>query len=298
VNATPSGWISLHGDALDVAIDPQGAQLSVLRDAAGHDLLWNGDPSVWKGRAPILFPIVGALNGGHYRWHDQRFALPRHGFARDRRFEVVSSDPQAAVLRQTDDASTHAKYPFSFDLEVAFRLDGSRLTTTASVHNSGDFPLPASLGFHPALRWPLPGGSARSEHYLEFEQDEPAPIRRLDAQGLLTPALHPTPVQGRRLMLDDALFVDDVVIFDQFSSRSLVYASNSGPRVRVEFPDATHLGLWTKPGAGFLCIEPWRGVADPQDYTGEFDDKPGVFMVEPGGSESLTMTCELQTAAF
>lgn len=294
---TPSGWICLHSDALDVAIDPLGAQLSVLRDAAGQDLLWHGDAAVWKGRAPILFPIVGTLNGGHFRWQGQRFALPRHGFARERRFQVIRSDAHAALLRQTGDAATHAKYPFSFVLEVAFHLDGGRLTTIASVINSGDFALPASLGFHPALRWPLPQGSARGEHHLEFEHDEPAPMRRLDARGLLTPIPHPTPVQGRRLLLDDALFVDDVMIFDRFTSRSLVYGSNAGLRIRVEFPDATHLGLWTRPGAGFICIEPWRGVADPAGFAGGFGDKPGVFMVEPGGSQELTMTIELLAAA-
>lgn len=290
MNATPSGWISLHSDALDVAIDPQGAQLSQLRNAAGQDLLWNGDPSVWKGRAPILFPIVGALNGGHYRWRGQRFALPRHGFARDRRFDLVRSDTHAALLRQFDDGGTHTRYPFSFELDVAFALAGNCLSVIASVCNTGEFPLPASLGFHPALRWPLPHGAARADHFLEFEQDEPAPIRRLDSAGLLTPALHATPVRGRRLLLEDSLFVEDVVIFDHLASRGLTYGAGSGPRIKVEFPDATHLGLWTRPGAGFICIEPWRGVADPVGYTGEFSDKPGIFMVEPGRSERLTMT--------
>lgn len=289
---TPSGWICLHSDALDVAIDPQGAQLSMLRDAAGNELLWHGDPAVWKGRAPILFPIVGALNGGHYQWCRQRFALPRHGFARDRRFAVVASNARAALFRQSGDSTTHARYPFAFELDVAFEVAGARLTTLATVRNNGEIALPASLGFHPALRWPLPYGAPRADHYLEFEQDEPAPIRRLNAEGLLTPTLHATPMRGRRLMLDDALFVDDVVIFDQLASRSLTYGANSGPRIRMEFPDATHLGLWTRPGAGFICIEPWRGVADPVGYTGDFGDKPGVFRVEPGGSQQLTMIIE------
>jgi galactose mutarotase-like enzyme len=289
---TPSGWICLHSDGLDVAIDPQGAQLSTLRDAAGNDLLWNGDPAVWKGRAPILFPIVGALNGGQYRWRGQRFALSRHGFARDRRFEVVNNDAHCAVLRLGDDGTTHTKYPFGFELDVAFHVAGRRLTSVATVRNTGDIALPASVGFHPALRWPLPFGAARGAHFLEFEQAEPAPVRRLDAQGLLTPTAHATPVRGRRLALDDALFQDDVVIFDHFNSRSLTYGAITGPRIRVGYPDATHLGLWTRPGAEFICIEPWRGVADPAGYCGEFSDKPGVFMVAPGCSEQLTMTIE------
>jgi galactose mutarotase-like enzyme len=152
--------------------------------------------------------------------------------------------------------------------------------------------LPASLGFHPGFPWPLPSGAARAAHFLEFEHDELAPIRRLDAQGLLTAARHATPIRGRRLLLDDALFRDDVIILDQFASRSLTYGADSGPRIRVEFPDATHLGLWTRPGAPFICIEPWRGVADPQGFDGELDRKPGIFLVPPGASEALTMHVE------
>lgn len=290
-------FVELPGSAgLSAAIDPEGAQLSVLRNAAGEDLLWNGDPAFWKGRAPILFPIVGALNGGHFRWRGQRFALPRHGFARNRPFELIRSDNESALFRQTDGSSTHARYPFAFELDVEFRISGRCLTTTATVRNSGDQALPASVGFHPALRWPLPGGQARSEYHIEFECDEPAPIRRLDADGLLLPESFASPVQGRRLALDDALFAPDVLIFDQFNSRSLVYGAGTGPRIKVGYPDATHLGLWTKPGAGFLCIEPWRGVADPVGFAGEFSDKPGVFLVEPDQTRQLTMTIELLDA--
>ena len=85
-------------------------------------------------------------------------------------------------------AARTPEYPFGFELDVAFHLAGCRLTIMASVRNTGEFPLPASLGFHPALRWPLPYGAARADHYLEFEQDEPAPIRRLDAARSAHPA--------------------------------------------------------------------------------------------------------------
>ena len=290
---TPSDWIPLNNEALSLAIDPQGAQLSMLRDATGHELLWNGDPAVWKGRAPVLFPIVGALNAGRYRWQGRTYPLSRHGFARDRRFELVNSSDRAVLFRQRDDAATRDVYPFAFELDVGFRLDGTRLQVQATVRNPGDAPLPASVGFHPALRWPLPNAGARTAHYLEFESDEPAPVRRLDAQGLLTPTRHASPVRGKRLALHDALFTDDVVIFDQLHSRSLIYGAATGARIKVEYPDATYQGLWTKPGAGFICIEPWRGVADPQAFAGEFTAKPGVFMVAPGSSQQLTMTLEL-----
>lgn len=292
MSPSPSGWIRLHSDSLTAEIDPQGAQLSVLRDAGHRELLWHGDPSVWKGRAPILFPIVGALNAGQYRWRGARHALGRHGFARDRRFTLVRQAAQETVLRLADDAQTREVYPFAFELDVTFRMADRQLLVEARVRNTGAAPLPASLGFHPGFCWPLSAGAARGAHFLEFAVDEPAPIRRLDAQGLLTPERHATPVRGRRLPLDDALFRDDVIILDRFASRSVVYGADHGPRVRVDFPDATHLGIWTRPGAPFICIEPWRGVADPQGFEGELDTKPGVFLVPPGGSEALTMRVE------
>jgi galactose mutarotase-like enzyme len=172
---------------------------------------------------------------------------------------------------------------------VAFRLEGSGLVVEASVRNTGTEPMPASLGFHPAFRWPLPYGEARAEHFIEFENEEPSRVRRLDADGLLTDGRHPTPVQGRRLTLQDELFTHDVVIFDQLRSRHLTYGAAAGPRLQVSFPNATHLGLWSKPGAGFVCIEPWRGVADPAGFAGSLNDKPGVFRVAQGARQSLLM---------
>ena len=289
-----SSTIRIASDTLTTEIDPLGAQLSLLRDAAGNDLLWNGDPAFWTGRAPVLFPIVGALAGGHFRLGSERYALPRHGFARGLPFEVVEATAQRARFRLVETPATRAVYPFRFVLELTFDIAGARLSITATVHNPADTPLPASVGFHPALRWPLPGGGDRAAHQLTFEVDEPSPIRRLDAAGLLRPDALPTPVEGRTLMLGDELFRDDVVIFDRLRSRSLRYGSGQGATVKLGFPDASHLGLWTKPGAGFLCIEPWRGLADPAGFAGPLAEKPGVFLVSPGGSESLRMTLEIE----
>lgn len=285
----PADWIRLHSKTFTAEIDPQGAQLSVLRDVTRRDLLWNGDATFWNGRAPILFPIVGALNDGHYAWKRERYPLSRHGFARGRRFEVIRHSAEEALFRQVADAGTLKVYPFPFELDVLFRLEANALAIEATVRNTGRETMPASLGFHPALRWPLPYGEARESHYLEFEHEEPGHIRRLDSQGLLTEQRHDTPVQGRRLMLTDALFADDVVIFDHLKSRRLTYGAAIGPRLEVSFPNSTHLGLWSKPGAGFVCIEPWRGVADPVNFQGSLNDKPGIFRVAPGASQSLRM---------
>lgn len=156
--------------------------------------------------------------------------------------------------------------------------------------------MPASLGFHPAFRWPLPPSRSRAAHAIRFEHDEPSPIRRLDRFGLLHPEPRPTPVQGRRLVLEDALFAEDVVIFDDLRSRRLHYGPESGPGIELGFPDARYLGVWTRPGAGFVCLEPWRGIADPAVFSGELDAKPGINLLAPGEALKLTMTLAVTPA--
>jgi galactose mutarotase-like enzyme len=285
--------VSLSSAGLSAQIDPLGAQLSVLRDHAGRDLLWNGDPSVWAGRAPLLFPIVGALAGGAYRIDSKPYHLPRHGFARRSAFQVAESSATSAVFRLKADDVTFQLYPFSFQLDVQFALDDATLSMTALIRNLGARKMPASFGYHPAFRWPLPYGQERSAHVIEFASDEPSPVRRLDKDGLLMPERFSTPVVQRRLALQDALFQNDVIIFDDLRSRSVTYGATDGPRIQLSFPDAPYLGVWTKPQANFICIEPWHGVADPQGYAGNFSAKPGVFMVAPGASMAAKLAIKL-----
>jgi galactose mutarotase-like enzyme len=291
-----SNWVSLESSQLSAEINPLGAQLSTLRDFAGRDLLWDGDPAVWAGRAPLLFPIVGALAGGSYRLGSKSYPLARHGFARGKNFELVQSAPHTAAFRLRADQSTLQIYPFLFELEVHFTLQGPTLSVTTSVRNRGDDTLFASFGYHPAFRWPLPFGLPRSSHFIEFSDDEPAPIRRLDSDGLLTPDRLATPVLARKLALEDSLFRDDAVIFDRIRSRSVSYGTAEGPRIQVSYPDAPYLGIWTKPNAHFVCIEPWHGIADPAGFAGDFKAKPGVFRVEASAPKEIRMAITVVSA--
>ncbi len=282
--------IRIASDALSAEINPLGAELHALRDAELRDLQWDGDAAFWTGRAPILFPIVGMLANDRYRVGGQTYRLPKHGFARRKLFEVLETTADHAVLRLSADEETLAVYPFRFELDVGFAVEAATLTLTAKVRNLDRTPMPASFGFHPALRWPLPFGRPRAEHRLTFAEDEPAPIRRIDTDGLLTPTPHPTPVEGQAMRLKDELFETDAVIFDQLRSHSVRLGAGEGPALEVRFPDTPYLGVWTKPGAPYICIEPWHGVADPQGYEGDFFDKPGVFVVDPGDEKVMALS--------
>jgi galactose mutarotase-like enzyme len=288
-----SNLISIGSNRLTAEIDPLGAQLFSLKDAQHRDLLWNGDPAVWSGRAPLLFPIVGTLAGSAYRLSGQSFQLPRHGFARGSFFALLESTPSSATFSLLCSEATERLYPFRFELRMHYAISQASLSLHAAVRNLGEIQMPASFGYHPGFRWPLPYGRPKSEHYIDFADLEPEPIKRLTPAGLLSATAHPTPVVGGRLILDDELFREDVIIFDALRSRSMSYGAASGPRLQMSFDDASYLGIWTKPGAGFVCLEPWHGIADPEGFSGEFTEKPGVFLVAPGHERDVRMQIAL-----
>jgi galactose mutarotase-like enzyme len=203
--------------------------------------------------------------------------------------------PDRAVFRLGDSESTRAQYPYSFRLDVVHAVAGTKLTTTATVTNTDGEPIPVAFGFHPAFRWPLPGGADRLAHVIDFAQEEPEPIARIDADGLIARE-EVTPVKRRRLALADALFDDDALIFLGLASRSLRYgpADGGSPALKIDFEGMPDLGIWTKPGgAPFLCIEPWSGYASPADFSGPLMEKPGSIALAPGLSKTFTMSVEL-----
>lgn len=285
--------VTIASAALEAEIALLGAELVRLDTRSGESLLWNGDPAFWNGRAPLLFPIVGTLAGGRFRHGGKDYALPRHGFARRSRFAIVDRCASEVTLRLEASDETRAVWPFAFRLDVTHALDGARLTTTAAVTNLSDETMPTSFGFHPAFRRPLPGAGPAGDHVVRFAKPEPAPVRRLDADGLVDPAPRPTPVAGDRLPIDDALFFEDALIFDALASRSLTFGTDAA-RLAVAFDGMPHLGLWSKPGAPFLCIEPWQGHSDPAGFTGTLAEKPGTVAVLPGETRRFAMSVALE----
>ena len=283
--------IEIGSGQLTAAINPFGAELSSLKDADGRELMTDADPAFWRGRAPILFPIVGRLNDDVLWVDGASYRMEKHGFARRSAFDPVDVAPNGAKFRMTDNVMTREAYPFPFILEIGFVIDGATLRMTATIGNTGDAPMPTSFGWHPAFAWPLPYGGARADHRIVFDRDESGMLKGLNADGLVAMD-RPTPVQGNTLPLADALFEDDALIWNPVASRALRYGPPEGPWLDIAW-DAPRLGIWTKPGARYVCVEPWHGIADPVGYDGDFRDKPGVFEIAPGASWQCQMRVTL-----
>lgn len=75
---------TISNNLLICQISEQGAELKSLVSTINHDeYIWQADPAIWAGSAPILFPVVGRLNGEGYHYQGKYYAIPLHGFARE-----------------------------------------------------------------------------------------------------------------------------------------------------------------------------------------------------------------------
>lgn len=290
-------FVTISSGELTARINPFGAELWSLTDTLGREYMTDADPAFWTGHAPLLFPIVGALADNTYRVDGRAFTLPKHGLARRSMFEVVDAGETHALFRLADSEESRKAYPFAFVLDMTFRLEGKSLHMEARVSNPGEETMPFSFGFHPAFAWPLPGGAAKGDHAIAFEQGEPQPVCRIDpATGLLLPEPFATPVEGHLLRPDAGLFEDDALIWERLSSRSLTFGAAGAAQLSIAFPDTPMLGIWQKPGAAYLCIEPWQGIADPLGFAGDFREKPGIIALSPGEARSFRMDVAVLSA--
>lgn len=284
--------IAIASKCMTAEISRHGAELVRLQDRDGKDLLWNGCEKWWTGRAPLLFPIVGRLPHDTALIDGETFAMRQHGFARNRQFSIVGASASKCILLLASDEETRQQFPFDFVLEVAFVIEDADLRIDATVFNKSPRTMPVSFGFHPAFRWPLPFGGSRQDHEIIFEEPECAPILRV-TDGLLDMTASTEVFEGKTLLPDDAMFLPGALIFDQLKSRSVSFGVREKPSIRVRFANMPHLGVWTKPGAGFLFIEPWQGYAAPVGFSGELRDKPGGVLLAADASMKFAIEISL-----
>ena len=286
-------FITITSGELTAKIAVQGAELTSFTDQQGRELMSSGDPAYWRGRAPLLFPIVGRLNEDILRLGENIYSMQKHGFARRSDFRIVETSEDTILLRLNQTEQTLVQYPFPFEMDARFQLESNTLRQTVTIRNTGANDMPFSFGFHPAFAWPLPFGGSRGDHSITFAEDEPANLCRVTPYGTIGTSAAATPVDGRNIALADGLFCDDALVWRELNSRALTYGSPNFPHLDIAFPDTPWLGIWTKPGAAFVCIEPWAGMADPGGYNGDFRDKPGIISLPSGEERSFRMDVSL-----
>lgn len=244
---------------------------------AGHRLTWRGDPAVWPGVAPVLFPVCGWSRDGAIRVGKTRHPMPVHGFAAQSLFEAAQVNSSELCFSLRADVETRAHYPFEFTLEVSYRLSETALDVILRVGNAGSGPMPYACGLHPGFVWERGKGA----HQLLFEAEESARVPVIVPGGLFSQVTRPVALRGRVLNLAEDLFSAEALCFLDTASRRFSFAGPGG-RLDVHAPDFPHLVLWSRDAAPFLAIESWTGTGDPEGFEGDFAERPSMIHLPAG----------------
>ena len=280
--------VTLRSAGLTARISPKGAEIKSLRTDRGTELIWCGDAVWWDYSAPFLFPVIGPVATGTVQCKGEALAMPSHGIARTSNFDLLALASDSVTFEFRDNAASRQYYPFDFVLRVEHRLQATTLHTTVTLTNPGTESLPASFGFHPALRWPMNKRPAEA-YRLVFEKVEAAKVKVVNLNGQLEPTAVALALQNRELMLRHSLFADGALVLDPVHSQTVTLADDLGSLITVRWAGCDQLGLWTKPGAPFICVEPWAGHPMPVGWTGHLEDKPGSFRLAPAASQCFSM---------
>jgi galactose mutarotase-like enzyme len=281
---------TLQSSQLKVKIDEKGAELkSVIHAHHQLEYMWSGDPTVWGKTSPVLFPIVGALKENKYEYKEQTYQLPRHGFARDRVFSVINQPPNTLIFSISSDEETRKVYPFDFRFLIIYEVQDDTLSVTYQVENRGEETLFFSVGGHPAFKLPLIDGTEYEDYKLVFEKEETVRRWPIGKAGLIENEPLPLLEGTRELPLSKELFRKDAVVLKELNSTSVKLLSDKTDHgLQFDFECFPYLGLWAAPGADFLCIEPWCGIADSVDTNQEFTSKEGIISLPAEEEFSVT----------
>ncbi len=282
--------ITLQNRAVSATIRLKGAELVSLRDANDRDYMWEGRPDVWGKHAPVLFPIVGTLKGNQYVHEGVTYTMGRHGFARDKVFSIEHQSDSEAVFLLTDDAETREMYPFAFEFRIRYWLSDSTLTVTYEVKNTDTSTLFFSVGGHPAFALPQPFDA----YSVGVEPAGVLTYRLLD-RDLLSDETAELDATSGSFALDYRLFERDALVVTSQQCKKMTIREDGRYLLSVDLSAFPDVGLWTKPGAPFLCIEPWHGYADTTDASGILENKEGIRRLESGHDFRTSYTITLHS---
>lgn len=280
----------LKNDNLTAAFESFGAELISLQDDAGKEYLWYGDSTFWGRHSPVLFPFVGKVKDGTYRYEGKEYAMGQHGFARDMEFTFVSQteDEIWFVLESTEE--TRRKYPLDFRLEIGYKLIANTLRVMWKVINPAkEETLHFSIGAHPAFLCPIQEGTEQSQYFLEFDGKEQAEYYSASLEnGLRLPEKRTLQLLNSRCQMTEGFFdMGDrgTYIFEDHQVKKVSLVTPDGkPYITVSF-DMPLVAVWSpeKKKAPFVCIEPWCGRCDRVDFEGSLKEREWGNSLDAGG---------------
>lgn len=267
---------NLKNAQIGICVDSFGAELKSLKKiATDTEYLWDAKPEYWKRSSPVLFPVVGSLNQGVFRYDKKEYPMSQHGFARDMEFEFLQQTENALKFGLKANEETRTKYPFDFALELGYRLDENHLVVSWKVTNCDSKKMYFSIGGHPAFLCPINNEGVQTDYKLAFDTDNKITSAIIGDGGTLSVRTKEYPLNHGVMDITADLFDEDALIIENNQAHKVSLCNQKGePYLTVSF-DAPLFGLWSpaKKNAPFVCIEPWYGRCDRETFTGDISER-------------------------
>lgn len=254
----------LENKFLKIAIDTHGAELSsIFNKKENKEMLWQGNPEFWGRKSPVLFPLVGKYKNGKTTYNGKEYALGQHGFARDSEFTLIEETENKLSFELTSSEETLAKYPFNFRLICSFHLKNDTIVVGWEVENTDDKTIHFSIGAHPAFY------CEKSKTALTMNSEN-IKYSLINSDGLYTPKKYDI---ESSFVLHDSVFDNDALIIENSGVNEISLVDDK-KYLTVKF-DTKVFGIWspTKKNAPFVCIEPWYGRCDAEDFNGDITER-------------------------
>lgn len=269
--------VTLKNKYLTVSILKKGAELNSIK-YNDFEYIWEADPNVWGSSSPILFPICGGLKEDRYSYEGKEYILNKHGFVRREVFDVLEQSDDKVVFAYSSNEMTRLKYPFEFLFKAVFEIKDKDLFVTYSVKNIDKKDIYFSFGGHPAFACP----EGIDAYDLVFEKKETLNAYKVIG-NLLSKETDNIINDSDVLHLNDKLFVVDSLLFEKVNSKNVILKNRlNGRNVKFNFEGYDFLTVWTKPGAKYICLEPWTGTPDFIDTEYDITKKFGIKTLKPG----------------
>lgn len=274
---------SIENEQLRVSFKHLGAELlSLLDKRDGVEHMWKADPAFWPRHAPLLFPCVGESKGEKITVDGESYPMGRHGFARSELFTVVGEGQHHVIFELRSYPNTLRQYPFDFIFRVRYELKEAQLSTSFEIINSGITEMGFQLGGHPAFAVPF-GAKGNFSHYkIEFGETMNLNRHLLTEKGLYSGKERPFLINEAHFDLFYDLFKEDALVFKDIPSKTVwIQHRDGGKRLQMDYEGFNHFGIWSVPGADYVCLEPWIGCADKHDQVAEFFHKDSLVVLKP-----------------
>ncbi len=283
----------IQNDFLSVGVLSKGAELCSIKNLkTDKEYIWQANPEIWSSHAPNLFPIIGALKNREFFFNNKPYQLPKHGIIRNNgNIQLKEQKPDSLIFHLEYSEETLKSYPFKFDFEIKFQLNGKTLIVYHKITNLDDKAMYFSIGGHPAFNAPIYEGETYEDYYLEFDRNLDLNTWLLNEEGLISSETRPVLRNDNKIELHRNLFDKDALIFKNIESKKVALKSRkSGTVLTVEYNDFKDLGIWAKPGAPYVCIEPWLGYADVEGTSQDLKTKEGIMELMPSKTFDASYT--------